>query len=412
MPASNTLLTIGMITNEALAVLVNQLTFTRQVNRQYDSEFGRVGAKIGDTLNIRKPVRYIARRTPTLDVQGTTETSVPLVLTTQYGCDMSFTSAELKLSIDDFRDRIIKPAISNMANAIDFDGMQLYKNIYNTVYKSTGPGNTPDQLITYLNAGVKLDNEAAPMGDRRLVLNPIAQATIVNALTTIFNPNKQISEQYLRGSMGTAVGFDWYMAQNVPVHTIGVYAANVSGGAVTVTTAVTSGSTIVTGGWTAGDILNIGDVITLSTVYAINPQNYQSTGQLRQFVVTATAVADSGGAMTISVSPAIVFGTAQATVTSVTNSIPAGATLSVFGASGTVTPQNLAFCKDAFTFATVPLPGDMPGTKCSVATAPELGMSIRLMQGTDMVNDRMISRLDLLGGWATIRPELACRIAG
>lgn len=411
---SNTLLTIGMITNEALAVLVNQLTFTRTINREYNSEFGRNGAKIGDTLNIRKPVRYTTRRTPTLDVQGTTESSVPLVLTTQYGVDMSFTSAELKLSIDDFSNRVIKPAVSQLANSIDYDGLQLYQDVYNAVGT---PGATPSTLLTYLQAGVKLDNEAAPMGDRKICLNPIAQATIVNALTTVFNPAKAISDQYLKGSMGTAVGFDWYMDQNIATHVVGTYAADVAGGAVTVTNAVTSGSTIVTGGWTAGDQLLAGDIITFGTttvngVFAVNPQNYQSTGQLRQFVVTEdTTPASGGGAMTISVSPAVVFTGAYKTVTSGTDSIAATAVVSVFGASATSTPQNLAYCKDAFTFANVELP-DMPGVSVARATAPELGMSIRVMEGTDMVNDRRITRLDLLGGWKTIRPELACRIAG
>jgi len=221
--------------------------------------------------------------------------------------------------------------------------------------------------------------------------------------------------------MGKALGFEFYMDQNIAVHTIGTYAATLSG--VTVTNAVTSGSSVVTGGWTAGDFLNIGDVVTFGTtasggkgVFAINPQNYQSTGQLRQFVVTALCTADVSGNMTIQVSPAITFNTtgtpnAFATVTSTTDSIAAGAVIGVFGTTAKVTPQNLAFCPDAFTFATVMLP-DMPGVENSRATDEQLGMSIRLISAYDVVNDRRISRLDLLGGWATLRPELAVRIAG
>lgn len=418
MATSNTLLTIGMITNEALPVLENELTFARRVNRQYDSQFGKSGAKIGDTLNIRKPVRYIGRRTPTLNVQGSTESSVPLVLTTQYGVDMSFTSADYALSIDDFRDRFIKPAVAQIANMIDYDGLQLYKNIYNFVGT---PGNTPSTNAVILAAGVLLDNEAAPMGDRSLCLNPTAQAAIVNANTALFNPSKQISDQYLKGSMGMALGFEWFMDQNIAVHTIGTYAANVGAGAVTNTNAVSSGSSVLTGGWTSGDILNAGDIITFGTttvngVFAINPQNYQSTGLLRNFVVTSQATADVSGNMTINVSPAIVFTTSgtpnpNATVTSTTNTIAATAALSVFGTSAKVTPQNMAFCKDAFTFATVMLP-KMPGVDNGMATSEKLAMSIRIIDGYDIVNDRKITRMDLLGGWLTLRAELATRIAG
>ncbi len=405
-----------MITNEALPVLENELTFTRKVDRQYDSKFGISGAKIGDTLNIRKPVRYIGRRTPTLQVQGSTESSIPLTLTTQYGVDMSFTSADYALSIDDFRDRFIKPAVAQIANMIDFDGLQQYKYIYNTVGT---PGVTPATNAVVLAAGVKLDNEAAPSGERSLCLNPDAQAAIVNVNTALFNPTKQISDQYLKGSMGLALGFQFYMDQNIAVHTIGTYAATLSG--VTVTNAVTSGSSILTGGWTAGDFLNVGDVVTFGTlaskgVFSINPQNYQSTGQLRQFVVTALCTADVSGNMTIPVSPAIIFTTTgtpnpYATVTSTTDSIAAGAVIGVFGTTAKVTPQNMAFCKEAFTFATVMLP-KMPGVDNGIATSEKLNMSIRIIDGYDIINDRKITRMDLLGGWLTQRPELACRLAG
>ena len=210
MAISNTLLTIGMITNEALAVLTNELTFTRTINRQYDSQFGRTGAKIGDTLNIRRPVRYTVRTDPTLNVQGSTESSVPLVLTKQYGVDMSFTSADYALSIDDFSDRFIKPALSALANKIDFDGLALYSDVYNAVGT---PGTTPTSQLTYLQARALLNNEAAPQNDRSICLNPTAEITIVSNLTALFNPNKQISDQYIKGSMGTAFGFDWYMDQ-------------------------------------------------------------------------------------------------------------------------------------------------------------------------------------------------------
>lgn len=405
---SNTLLTIGMITNEALAVLENELTFTRKVNRQYDDQFGKAGAKIGDTLNIRLPVRYVGRRTPTLNVESTVESSVPLTLTTQYGTDMSFTSAELKLSIDEFSDRIIKPAVANIANMIDYDGLQQYLNVYNAVGT---PGVVPNSLDTYLSAGVKLDNNATPMGDRSIVLNPQSQATIVGALTTIFNPNKQISDQYLKGSMGTAVGFDWAMDQNVGVQTVGTY----GGTPLTnlVTPFVSGASTIVTDGWTATTTtLNVGDIFTIAGVYSVNPQSRVTTGQLQQLVVTTKTVTDGSGNSTIAFSPALVGPNGSTLVYNQNvNALPLdGAAIVVFGASGTVTPQNLAFHKDAFTFATVMLP-DMPGVETSRATSKQLGMSIRLVRGTDLVNDRAISRLDLLGGWATLRAQTACRIA-
>ena len=407
---SNTLLTISMITNEALVVLENMLSFTKTINRDYDDQFAKSGAKIGDTVNVRKPVQYTVGTTPTIQLNSTTESSVPVVLNKQYNIGVSFTTQEQTLSLDMFSDRILKPQMAAMANKIDYDGMQLYKDIYQQVGT---PGATPSSLETWLNAGVKLDNAAAPNdGLRYVTLNPAAQAKAIVAGQAFFNPNQDISEQYRRGRMGTYGGFDWGMDQNTGVQTVGTYAANVAGGAVTVNGAVTSGSTVITAGWTSGDIVNTGDIVTFAGVYSVNPQNRQSTGQLQQFVATTTTTASGGGAMTLVLSPAVVFSGNYQNVTSATNSIASGAALAIYGASATVSPQNMAYHRDAFTFATADLelpPGAVGGKR---VTNKQTGMSIRFQPFYDGINDRNFYRVDLLGGWATLRPELACRVSG
>src|SRR6187397_2655270 len=162
--ADNTLLTISMITREALRILENNLAFTKRVNRQYDDKFAIEGAKIGYVVNARKPVRYVVATGQALALQDATETQVPVSLTTQDHVDFQFSSADLKLSIDDFGDRFVQPAVSALANKIDFNGLQLYKQIYNAVGT---PGVTPVQLLTYLMAGVALDNNAAPQDEMR-----------------------------------------------------------------------------------------------------------------------------------------------------------------------------------------------------------------------------------------------------
>lgn len=410
---SNTLLSIGMITKEAMVVLENNLTFTKFVNRQYSDEFGNRGAQIGDTLSVRKPPRYIARTTQAFAAQNTTETSVPIVLNNQYGVDMSFTSKELTVDINNFKDFLV-PAVSQISNKIDYDGMQLYKDVYQTVGTV---GTTPTAITTYLAAKAKLDNAAAPNDNlRSVIVNPAAETGVVGGAITYFNPSKTISDQYETGTMGTAAGFKWSMDQNVGVQTVGTFAATASGAgtAVTLNGAVSSGTSLVTAGWTSGDLLNKGDVITIAGVYSVNPQNYQSTGQLQQFVVTATpTAATGGGAMTIAVSPALVFSGATQNVTSSTSTAASGSVVTVYGASATSTPQNLAFHRDAFTFATVglELPSG-PNTEAFKVFSKKLNMGIRAVRFYDGFSDRHNIRLDLLGGWATLRPELACRIAG
>ena len=407
---ANTLLTISMITREALRVLENNLTFTKYVRRDFDDSFGRAGAKIGTVLNIRKPARYAGRTGQGLSIEDATETQVPLVLTTQQGVDIAFTSQDLALSIDDFSDRFIRPAIANIANHIDFDGMQQYLNVFNTIGT---PGTVPNALLTYLQAGQRLDEEAAPRDNlRSLVISPAMQATIIDTLKGLFQESTEIARQYEEGTMGRSIGMKWSMDQNVGVNVMGNYGILQP----TFTLAGSTSTSFVTGNWTVttstllkGNVFTIGSGAT--GCFAVNTQSKQSTGALRQFVVTANATASGGGAMTVSVSPAVVTSGPFQNVTAFPQN---GATINVLGGLGAAnvsSPQALAFHKDAFALgsADLPLPG---GVDMAARVADkQLGLSIRLVRAYDINTDRFPTRTDLLYGWATLYPELACRVA-
>ncbi len=403
---ANTNLTISMVTKECLAVLENNLTFAKGVNREYDDSFAVGGAKIGDTLNIRKPAKYVGRDGATLSVEDHTETSVPLVLDSQFGVDLNFTSKELTLSIDEFSDRIIKPAMASIANKIDSKGLQM---AYQSVYNSVGtPGVIPSTLKTYLQAGAKMDYEGAPRdGNRSLVIDPSAQVEIVDALKGLFQSGTEIANQYKSGNMGLAGGFKWSMDQNVLAHVIGP-----QGGVPILNGVPAQGATsIVTSGWTASAALRLkkGDVFTLPTVFAVNPQNKVSTGQLRQFVVTADVSSDGAGAATINFAPAIQASGAFATV----SNLPAnGAALTIFGAGGVVTPAHLAYHKNAFVLASADLLLPKGVDMAARVSDKQLGLSARMVRQYDIVNDKFPCRFDVLIGWKAVYPELACRIQG
>ncbi len=399
---SNTLLTISMITNEALRVLTNNLVFTKKVNRQYDSRFGIEGAKIGTTLNVRKPPRYVGRTGTALGVEDITEIQVAVALTTQFGVDINFTTADLLLNMDDFSNRYIKPAIATIANKIDYDGLQLYKTVANSVGT---PGTVPNAFLTYLQAGVALDNNATPMdGDRSIVINPLMQATIVDALKGLFQSSTQIKEQYEKGKMGTSAGFDWYMDQNTAVHTVGPL-----GGTPLVNGASQTGASLITDGWTAAAASRLvqGDVFTIAGVYAVNPQNRQNTQALQQFTVTAAVSSDGSGNATIPISPSITTSGAFQTVTA---SPADNAALTIVGAANTVTPQGLAFHKDAFTLACADLPLPRGVDMAARVSDEQTGLSIRMVRAYDITTDKLPCRLDILYGWKELYPQLACRI--
>jgi hypothetical protein len=411
---SNTNLTISMITREALRILENNLVFAKGVNREYDDQFAVKGAKIGDTLNIRKPARYVGRTGATLAVEDHTETSVPLVLTTQFGVDVQFTSKELTLEIDDFSKRILDPAMATIANKIDSLGLALYKDVYNSVGT---PGTTPATALTYLLAGAKMDYEAAPRDKlRSAVIDPIANATIVDALKGLFQSSDKIADQYESGNMGRGLGFKFSMDQNVNVHTVGpqggtplinTTVANTVPGVVTAEGA----TSITTDGWTAAAAsrLVVGDVFTIAGVYAVNPQSRISTGQLRQFTVTAAVSSAADGSALIDVSPALRSSGAFQTI----DAMPANnAAITVLGAASVASPQNMTYHRDAFTLACADLV--LPGGVDMAARVSDsqLGLSIRMVRAYDINNDRFPCRLDVLFGWKTLYPELACRVVG
>ena len=393
-----------MITRESLRVLENSLTFTKQIERQYDDKFGIAGAKIGTTLNVRKPPRYAGRTGQALAIEDATETSVPLTLSTQRGVDIAFTSQDLALSIDDFSKRFIRPAVANVANGIDYDGTAQTLNVYNQVGT---PGTFPNAALTFLQAGQRLNEEACPVDDRKLCMGPGFVPPIVDSLKGLFQSSERIAEQYDKGMMGFGLGFDWFMDQNMRVQTAG------SPGAITVSGANQTGSTLTISATTGA--VNVGDVFTIAGVYAVNPQNHQSTGALRQFVVTAGALT---GATSLSIAPPIVPATGStnpslgAGFQTVTASPGTGAVITFASTAAQVCNLACAFHPEAFAFACADL--QLPGGVDMAARVADdqLGMSIRLVRAYDINQDRFPTRLDILYGFATLYKEMACRIAG
>lgn len=406
-----------MITNEALFVLRNNLTFTKRVNRSYDPAFGVDGAKIGTVLNIRKPPRFVVTSGPGLSVQDITETQVPLALTSQKHVDFTFTTADRLLSIDDFSERLLEPAIASVANVMDFDGLQQFINIGNTVGTV---GTTPNTALIYLTAGAVLSNNATPMDGRRsVVINPIFEATIVDALKGLFQSSTQIKEQYEKGQMGIALGFEWYMDQNCGVQTIGAL-----GGTPAVNGAGQTGSVLNINGVTASvtNYFNAGDVIQIGSgstgVYQVNPQSRLSSGRLQDFSVLSNASSNGSGQVSVNLStPITPAGQAQTVNASPGN----GALITVFSTAAagqaaiasTQTPVGMAFHRDAFSLATADLPLPTGGVVAAFrAVDKSLGISLRVVQAYDINTDKMPVRIDVLYGWTTLRPEMGCRVQG
>jgi len=401
---SNSILTIDMITRKALEILENNLVLTRNVNRQYDDSFAVEGAKIGSTLRIRLPDRALVTDGAALQVQDDNEQFTTLTVANQKHIGVNFTSAELTMQLDDFAERVLKPRISQLASSIDADVANAFKTIGNSVGT---PGTTPSTSLVLLQAQQKLNENAAVMSPRYATVNPAANAGLVEGMKGLFNPTDTISKQFKNGMMGTGVlGFDEInMSQSIKQFTTGSRDASAS----TVTAAaVTSegASTLSLSQASVTTTIKAGDVFTIADCYAVNPQTRETTGSLFQFVALADSTAVAG-TWSVTVAPIYSASNALATV----NTLPGNNKAVTFiGAASTSYAQNLVYHKDAITFATADLL--LPQGVDMAARAVHNGISLRVVRQYDINNDRLPCRIDVLYGYNTIRPQMACRIWG
>ena len=399
---SNSILTIDMITRKALEILENNLVLTRNCNRQYDDSFAVEGAKIGSTLRIRLPDRALVTDGAALQVQDDNEQFTTLSVANQKHIGVNFTSAELTMQLDDFADRVLKPRISQLASSIDADVANAYKTIGNSVGT---PGTTPGTSLVLLQAQQKLNENAAVMSPRYATVNPAANAALVEGMKGLFNPTDTVSKQFRNGMMGTGVlGFEEVnMSQSIKQHTTGSRTNGTTSAAVTAEGATTI---FLTGLGASGTIL-AGDVFTVADCYAVNPQTRETTGSLAQFVALANVTATGGGAADVTVAAIYSANHALATV----NTLPGNSkTVTFLGSASTQYAQNLVYHKDAITFATADLL--LPQGVDMAARAVHNGISLRVVRQYDINNDRMPCRIDVLYGYSTIRPQMACRIWG
>lgn len=404
---ANSLLTIGGITREALRIFKNTNLFIRNIDTQYDDSFAKTGAKIGDTLRIRLPNEYTVRTGRVASPQDTVERSVPLTVSSQKGVDLSFTSADMALSLDDFSNRILLPAMNSLVGQIAVDVMSSTEKFSNLTFKgrntadSTGTIVTPD-AAAWLDAGALLDNTSTPRmnskGMRKAILDARTQARTVTSLAGLFNNQQKIGEQYKTGEMGVdTLGLDWGMDQTVLKHTNGTYTAGAVNGANQTGSNLTV--TAITGTFKNGDI------IVIAGVFGVNPVTKQSTGELRQFAVTADVAA---GATTIPIYPAITPG--NVAYGTVTVSPANGALITLVGGAGVTFRKNFVMDPMAITMATADLPLPGKGVVESYRESYD-GVSLRFIQGYDITNDVFISRFDILYGYQTVRPEWGTSVA-
>jgi len=393
---ANTLLSPTIITKEALRILHANLNFIGNINKQYDSQFANAdvapSGKIGPSLTIRMPNKYTVRTGAVLQVQDTTETSQVLTVSTQKGVDTFFSSKDLTLTIDEFSKRYLQPAMSVLATQIEADALSMVLDVYNAVDDSAAALSYKD----IANARKILNLYLAPPTERCGTMTPGHVVSFLDAIKGFFNPQESVSRPYLMGKIGRVNGFDTYENTVLNSFQSGTTAAT-SG----YTATLTSGSATVV--LAAGaNTLKKGDILTFSTVDAVDPETKADRGFLQQFVVLADY---AGGAGNITVSPTPVTTGAGQNVTAV----GAGLTVVKLGAASALLSQSVFFHPEAFTFVSADL---IDVSKFGTWGSRQVmdGISMRIARQYDIVNDNVPCRIDVLYGYKTLRPELAVRV--
>ncbi len=398
---ANTLVTCSIVAKESLAILKNMLTFSQAVNRDWEDEYTSNmsrGYAPGTTISIKKPPRYTYRAGRVAVPQATVETTVPLTLS-QGGCDINFTGLERTVSLTKLEDKI-QAAMAPVANEIDRQGCALaHYSTYNAL-NTTGalPTSQALALAAVTDMNTRLDQMAAPRDKRRsLISNPKMNGSLIQGFAGLFNNSGTLGKQFQSGMMVDSLGVSYAMDQNVDTHTNGAgTASNVNG-------ANQTGSSVTVAATGAGTITR-GTVVTFVGCNSVNPQNRTDTGSLMNFVITADV---PQGSTTLPIFPTIVTSGAFQNVTA---SPTTGQAFVIIGAASTSYGCNVAFHKDAFTLAMVPMFAPTAGKGVvDVAQQTSDGFTIKVTQIYDGINDNYIMRLDVLFGWAATYPELSVK---
>jgi hypothetical protein len=399
---ANSLLTIDKIGNAALALAHEKASFIGTINREFDSSFGQSNGKIGDTLRIRLPSQYTRRQgSRVMDVQDATEQSTSLVTATQDGVDMRFNSRELALDLQDFVKIHLEPAMASMISGIESDVIQGCSKL---VYNVAGTAGTPPADLAAIGAArAKLNQQLAPKDGQRFVqMDSVTMGGLVNGLKGLFQDSAQIKEQYREGMIGRTGMADFYENERVWTMTNN---SDVTSVTLNTYTIVDGDADLTVTGFATP---TAGQVFTIAGVYDCHPETKAAYSNLKQFTILSGSTSTN-----LLIAPTIYITGARKNVAASNGAdiVPSGLTtaaLVFIGAASTSYVQNLMYHKDAFTFATAELPLMSDAAKCVIKTQD--GLSVRVWQASDIRNDEMLTRIDMLYGYAAIRPQWACRI--
>ena len=392
----------GYIAKEAIRGLANNSTLLAKADRQYSDEFGQKvgGAKVGNTIYARKPAIFVPTSSKALDMQGFTETKIPLVLNTLTGVHFDFDTTQLTLDMDsdgkDYTERTIVPAGAAIGSEIERLG---FKKVAEKASNALVLEKAADEATfkrNILNMNALLSLNLAPNENRTAMVTPDFEAAFVDKGITLFHNQKELDLGYLDGKATRFGNFD--MAASSLIYT----RTNGAGGSTGVTvSAYTEGATTMRlVHATAIPSVAVGDKIQITGCSLVNPQAksviYKAHAVTRS-VQAVTAVDSTHVDITIEPIYWTSAGTKNVDVT------PVGKAIVFLGTAGKSYACMPFFQKYGLTFGNADL--YLPNNVEMGAREKAFDVSLRFIRDYRVGTDDLPTRIEVLHFWELLRPE-------
>lgn len=400
-----------LVVKIAIKKFLNNLQLSAKIDKQLDKTQAFNGDN-GATVYVQRPIMFEATEGAIIaagEISDIEEATIPVTVDKRRKVVHALTSQEKTLNMPDFKEKVIEPAMEELAQKVESDIADQYKYIPNIVGV---PGTSPSTFLVLGQAGAVLDNLGVAMNNRNAFFDPDSTVTLANNLRTVF-PTDISRKAIEKAAIGEYANLMLYKNQSLKIHTVGDYGGTplIDGNGQETTYALSKNSwsqTLNTKGWSLSKtgLLKAGDIFTIAGVNSVNRRSRETTGNLAQFTVIVDADSDGAGDSQLTISPPIIISGPYKTV----DSAPVdGAAISILtGAANSQHRQNLVLHPNCITMASAQL--QLPGGGALSARQNFDGVSIRVVTQYDITLDKDIMRFDIFYGLKAQNPEWGTRI--
>ena len=398
--ATNTLLVTQKLVDQVVDAMgtnfSEELNFGKTINHYYEDEFGIRGAQIGQSIRMRKPIRVTTANGKVSTPQDYTQIEETFSIATQKNASFEFGSAQYGYSLGEIEKHVSGPTAYQLAIDTEADLISAALPFVGATIVA-GSGMTQKDVF---NAGSLMTTQSAPK-QRYLLGNPFDIGFFKDTVKAQFNPVEATSRVNMDSAIGRWGGYDWTESNAMPTITVGSDVAGTVAAAVTV-----QGSTALSvAGFAANQVIAAGQTFTIVGVNNVYRSTRQSTGRLFQFVSTTTVTLDGAGAGILTVRPMYSTGGYKNMTALPSN----GAVINLSGSAGVTYRQTLLFTENSFTMATLDLPS-FTGRGAMTSSTTIDGYRLRVNMGSDVLQDDLINRVDILFGLAPMYEYQATKI--